>query len=266
MQEYVNTDRQLHWLSQIIAKVNHTYVPVKKDDSHTNLFFDTVGNRLFGRWINTPKGKFILALNLNTLCFEWLDNKLSVKTSISVFDKEGPSIEKEIWEYPVSIGMSSKDISKPLHFEIPDYGFAMIKADEISSSGVEKWGYYRELANSACFSLSGYLQSESEIRIWPHHFDTGIYIQITDSLGFGFGWAMEDSMVGEPYFYLSGYKKPPPIKYENLSKLSVGGWVTGEHWNGAVLPLHILVDYSPAKASENINTYIKESIDWFLNL
>lgn len=227
---------------------------------------DAAGKRLFGRLINTPKGKFILALNLKTLSFEWLDNPLSVKTSISVFDKEGSSIEKEIREFPVSMGMSSKDISKPLHFEIPDYGFSIIKSNRISSFGIKQWIYYRGLANFACLSVLGYLQSESEIRIWPHHFDTGVYAQVTDSLGFGFGWAMADSMIGEPYYYLSGYKNSSIIIYKNLSKLNFGRWVTGEQWNGTVLPLHVLADNSTAKALEIINTYIKESIDWFLNL
>ncbi len=52
MQAYIKTDRQLHWLSQVIAKINRTYVPKKNDDSHTNLYFDNLGKRITGRWID----------------------------------------------------------------------------------------------------------------------------------------------------------------------------------------------------------------------
>ena len=48
MQEYINTDRQLHWLSQVITKVNRSFVPAEKDDSHTNLYFDVIQKGIYG--------------------------------------------------------------------------------------------------------------------------------------------------------------------------------------------------------------------------
>ncbi|MFT5886141.1 MAG: hypothetical protein ACI9IP_002605 [Arcticibacterium sp.] len=42
MTGYTQTDQQLHWLSQIIAKANRTYVPAEEDDSHTNLYFNAL--------------------------------------------------------------------------------------------------------------------------------------------------------------------------------------------------------------------------------
>lgn len=47
---YNKTDHQVHLLSQIIAKFNRTYVAEKEDDSHTNLDFDPLGHRLYGRF------------------------------------------------------------------------------------------------------------------------------------------------------------------------------------------------------------------------
>ncbi len=46
MQEYNNSDRQIHWLSQVMAKANRAYVPEQKDDSHTNLYFDAPEKRI----------------------------------------------------------------------------------------------------------------------------------------------------------------------------------------------------------------------------
>lgn len=38
LSSYNAADRQLHWLSQVIARINRMFVSPKEDDSHTNLF------------------------------------------------------------------------------------------------------------------------------------------------------------------------------------------------------------------------------------
>ena len=65
----------------------------------------------------------------------------------------------------------------------------------------------------------------SEVRIWPHHFDTGIYLEVNSKLGIGFGWAMADKMIDQPYFYftpygLNGHK----LLTENLEDPEHGFW------------------------------------------
>jgi hypothetical protein len=265
MQEYNITDRQLHWLSQAIAKMNRTFVPVKEDDSHTNLSFDAIGGRIFGRWIDTPKGKIILAFNLDYQHFEWLNQNLHILTKVPVFSTDLEIIEKNISEYLVSIDMDTSDIPKPLHFELPDYKINQISEGELTIQGIKLWKHYRELANNACLSMLSYLQKESEIRIWPHHFDTGIYAQISELLGLGFGLAMEDSLIGEPYFYLAGYYSGSPIKYENLPRLDSGKWVTGEHWNGAVLTFSEINGLSFGNVLSTMKKYIEQTADWFLS-
>ncbi|MFT6215316.1 MAG: hypothetical protein ACJAS3_001715 [Roseivirga sp.] len=49
MNSYTQTDQQLHWLCQILAKTNRTYAPKKEDDSHTHLYFDSLDHRIYGR-------------------------------------------------------------------------------------------------------------------------------------------------------------------------------------------------------------------------
>jgi hypothetical protein len=264
MQEYNTTDRQVHWLSQIIAKVNKALVPEKEDDSHTNFYFDAIGKRLTGRWIKTPNDKILLTLNLANYSFEWLNTRFQIQSAIEVVGKNLKELEKEVSEYPLSLGLHGEKIANPLHFEIPEYQIQAIQEGEIILEGINKWIKIRELANNSCLALTGYLQSESEIRIWPHHFDTGIYSQVTESLGIGFGLAIEDSMVGKPYFYLSGSSSGNPIQYKGLPNLDSGKWVTGEHWNGAVLPLNEIYDLPRDVALNKIKDYMKQSADWFL--
>lgn len=54
---------------------------------------------------------------------------------------------------------------------------------------------------------------------------------------------MEDSIVGAPYFYYSGYGlNGYTIDYEKFKVLEIGKWIVQENWKGAVLPLQDLED------------------------
>ncbi len=109
----------------------------------------------------------------------------------------------------------------------------------------------RKNANQACYDLLGYLQCESEVRIWPHHFDTGIYTPINDQLGIGFGLAMRDEMVGAPYLYFSAYGlNDHTLDYAEFEPLTNGHWIN-QDWKGAVLPF----DYFQ---EEQIQLFLKE--------
>ena len=264
MQAYIKTDRQLHWLSQVIAKTNRTYVPEKSDDSHTNLYFDHLGKRITGRWMDGPDGKIMLNLDLKSMGIKWINRSLTTLHEVAVFNSDMGELEQKAGTYLQSLGMNTEGLSKPLHFEIPDYQIEKIDEGDISSDGLKSWIWYRELANRACPHMLGYLQMESEIRIWPHHFDTGIYLQVSENLGLGFGLAMEDSVVGSPYFYIAGYGGEPSISYKNVAPLRYGRWETGAQWNGAVLPLDELPDGSADEAGKTIGTFIKETAGWFL--
>lgn len=265
MQEYNRVDQKIHWLSQAIAKVNKSYVPEKSDDSHTNLVFDALGEKICGRWFDTAKGQLLLCLNLKTPEFRFMDRKQNVVASFSVFNKSMHQIEKDLAHFLVHIGMDISPLTSPLHFEIPDYGIASIEEHEISKEGLDLWKFYRKMAQNSCQNFLGYLQQESEIRIWPHHFDTGIYVQISEELGLGFGLAMKDDMVGDAYFYLSAYVSEGVIKNSTLHELKVGYWETGGAFQGAVLPLHSITSDSIVQAERAIDLFIKEAVMQLIN-
>lgn len=264
MQEYIKIDQKIHWLSQIIAKSNRTFVPKKKDDSHTNLYFDCIGKRLLGRWFLSPQGNILLSLDLKSMKFQWLNSRLHIVFETLALNKEMQQMEKDVIEYPNSITMDTEYFFNTLHYEIPNYHLNRIQEMMISKEELNIWMYYREMANIACQNMLGFLQKESEIRIWPHHFDTGIYAQVDEKRSLGFGLAMEDAMVGQPYYYLAGYNSESEILYKNLFPLSVGRWQNGQHWNGAVLTLNEVSNSSLSDAIETIKIFIKETTAWFL--
>ena len=261
MQEYNNTDRQLHWLSQVIAS---TFVPEQTDDSHTNLYFDGFSSGIIGRWIDSPAGKIILYLDLESMSFKWKDYKLTILDEVSVFNKGLIELGVETGKKLHQLGMKTEGLDMPMHFEIPDYGIHSLNKGDISTGGLKSWMFYREMANLACFEMLGYLQSTSEIRIWPHHFDTGIYTLVSEQLGMGFGLAIEDPMIGEPYFYLAGYSSGSTINYNQLFKLSAGRWETDAHWKGAVLPLNEVPGSSNTVSLQVIRKFIADAASWYL--
>lgn len=264
--EYNDTDRKLHWLCQVIAKVNKAFVPERDDDSHTNLSLDSVGSRLFGRWIDAPGRRIILSLNIHTITFEWLNENLNILNEVKVTDSSIEQLLLEVAVYPDSISMETERIFSPLHFEIPDYGIKSLCIEEVSNIGIDSWLLYRDLANITCQDMLIHLQAESEIRIWPHHFDTGIHVWGNKDFGLGFGLAMMDSMVGLPYFYLAGYGEGDDVSGQVLPGLSVGRWETSGPWKGAVLSLDRLSGKTYTEMVDDIRSFIREVSDGYMHI
>jgi len=182
-QDYNRIDQQIHQLSQIIAKANRTFVPKAADDSHTNLYFDSISQRIYGRWIKTEKGNLILALNLQSCTFEWINDSLKVIQKHAIQNQTSSEIEQST-------------------------------ADALPE------------------------------------------------IGLGFGLAMEDNMVGNPYFYLSGNGRNGQVmNYYNLPKLTLGNWAITDHWKGAVLPLPDLEQDS----LKGIQVFLKEAVRWYMS-
>ena len=258
MQLYHKADQYIHWLSQTLAKVNRTFVPKKADDSHTNLYFDALQQKILGRWITTEKGKALLALNVKTLDFEWLNTSNQVLNKISSIGKTILEVEKEVSESLSNFGLDASDFSKKMHYDIPIYDFINEPIEAIETKTLQEWFFYRNLANEKSNLILGSLQVEGDVRVWSHHFDTGIYVTPNERIGIGFGMAMQDTMVGTPYFYVAGYAQKGNLNYENPANLTFGEWKIGEHWKGAVLSIQNVENHQ-------VNTFIKEVFEWYLD-
>ncbi len=261
MQGYHKIDQRLHQLSQVIAKINRTYVSKQADDSHTNLYFDPLSHRLFGRWISSKQKKIILGLNIREFQFEFINEARKVINSFAIKGKTYDEIEVSIERYLPELGMDQTGFRDHLHFEITSYTFINDGFDDLDAAALGDWEKFRALANDACNTLLGHFQVEGEIRIWPHHFDTGIYVDLNDKRSLGFGLAMEDSMVGEPYFYFSGYGlNNHKMDYSTIPDLTFGRWEIEENWKGAVLPLSVL----KSDATGKIKEFLKQTSTWLL--
>ncbi|MBS1518191.1 MAG: hypothetical protein JSS91_08890 [Bacteroidetes bacterium] len=262
MQTYIKTDQQIHQLSQTIAKFNRSYAIKKEDDSHTSLALDQIGNRLLGRWVDSSEGNVILALTFDKLRFEIFNDSMKSLFSVDIGGKTQFQAEEDIISFLPQIGLSAESFSKPLHFEIPDYDFihdTYFRFKENELNELNQWIHSRALANDACGWLNIHLRTDCEVRIWPHHFDTGIYVEPNKNTGIGFGLAMQDGIVNNPYYYFSGYGlNGHNMNFDLTGKLKYGSWIITENWKGAVLKL------SEANR-ETVKEFLLEVTQWYLD-
>lgn len=262
MQPYYNIDQKLHQICQTLAKINRSYISAKPDDSHTNLYFDSFNSKILSRWISTEKGDFLCALNILYAQFEWINSHYSVQHIISIDGKTQDAIETEFTKLFADSGLDTTNFKNDMHYDIPNYPFKTEPYHSFNLEDCASWLHYRTLANNASTSILGTLQTQSDVRIWPHHFDTGIFTTTKNEIGIGFGLAMNDSLFNDAYIYFSVYKNNAPVKYGNLSELTAGKWYTSEQWNGAVLPLSFIEDKDHSEQKSIIEQFISESIDW----
>lgn len=263
MQEYNKADRTLHVLSQILAKVNRTYIESRKDDSHTNLGYDHLGQRITGRWLKTANGTTMLSIRLSDLALVWQDDSAEELKVIPSVGRTIGEIEAETARVAEWLGLDAEGLTAPLHFDIPDHGTEQGKIPSLATAALREWTSYRDLANRAAHLVAEHLQTPDEPRIWPHHFDTGIYVQPNDRMGIGFGLAMEDSMAGAPYFYMAGYPLQGTFGYTDLPNLGAGKWVTSDGWNGAILTLPAL-NSAENGAEQALAVFLREAATRFL--
>lgn len=264
MQEYINVEQRLHFLCQILTKVTANLIPEEADYSHTNLSFDPIGNRILSRWIDIQNSKIYLALDLNDFSFKWINDGFQIIKSISIPGKTSAQVENEIQSSLQMVGINSGGLPIGLKYEIEKYPFTNTAFDVVNKESLDLWIYYRTLANEACDELLKFINTEEEVRIWPHHFDTGIYKEVTANLGIGFGLAMADKLVDSPYFYISGYAQKGESAMKNLPKLEYGFWETG-NWKGAILSLSQLDKLDLVNRKRALRAFIKKTLTWYLD-
>ena len=264
MQSYNTIDKKIHQICQIIAKVNRSLVSKQEDDSHTNLYFESIEKRIYGRWFQQNDINYILALNLVDFSFLLLDDSKEIINQFQIEGKTVVEIENDIVQAFGALNLPTEGLMNELHYEIPTYEFIDASWKKPETSELNNWITYRTIANEACMLLLGIAQANSEIRIWPHHFDTGIYFKVKTNLGIGFGLAMYDEMAKDAYFYISAYPENYNIQYNNLPNSDYGKWVINENWKGGILTLKELELKTVEAKREQLIEFIKTTYNWII--
>lgn len=257
--------QQQHQATQFIALVGKHLVPNKADDSHTNMEFVFNENTLIGNVL--PSG-FRVSLGLTDLRINILDQDNNSKKEISLDGKTKQTVFEELKQSLSDLSVNVADFTNELHYEIPEHLLdkGAVFSLKNKSAFIENTNY-RHNAELVISEIAKPFEKAEAVKIWPHHFDTDSFIPVAQnekgelSQSIGLGWAMPDTMVEEPYYYLSFWSEKPIDGSDALPALKAGQWMM-PNWNGAVLKQSEIMQKKTAEEQfEIVNSYFKIGID-----
>jgi len=220
-----------HLVSQYLAAASISFKSKKDDDSHTNLIWNVESSSLSTQSLNDDG--ITMSLSFRSFKLTWND-----KTSTKDFDLNGKS-HAEILKWIVLMVEAStinKTYQYQFHYDLP---YSSVENEDIFNAGdakeVNEIIGNLDLAQKEFKEFLAASELESDLRVWPHHFDLGGFVLLQNGTGLGFGLGIPDSVSDTPYIYVSGYKGHDPVSTDSFTELSIGNWQSGS-WNGAVLP------------------------------
>ena len=244
----------LHSLAQLLALTAMQWIPPQPDDSQANLLYNSTHHRLESRPFALDGQRVRLVLDTTTLALAFTNDQDNPLVSFGP-PQQTPNQTQAWWQAqmqawgvltfrPVNYRLDQPPVALDTPYPLP----AVLPA----------WNYWRTEANEALRRLNEWSGQASEVRIWPHHFDTGVYYAQLGTDGqeqaaSWAGYAIADSLSELPYFYLSGYIRGQSIDFASLPPLSIGVWHISVGWTGALLPV------SSVQSLPDIDRFFQES-------
>lgn len=264
---------QIHRGVQFVAMAAKHYVKNQPDDSHTNLRWLPKEEVLAGNWIRERKGNFRFAMRSKDLTLIVFNSNMEIT---SEFALSGKTNEEALAWTKAQLKAFGKDESKmkmDIHYDIPahetDNGAVY---NFTSPEPYQEIANYRANSNDALEYFAQKFKTASTVRTWPHHFDIGTYIPMVFNdkgeaiKSFSLGFAIADSVVDEPYFYITQWSAAKDIDYANTKALTKGEWLPGT-LGGAVLKASTVAKSKTAKAQASmVIQYFKEGVAASLEL
>lgn len=227
----INTIKQIHIASQYLAAAAISFLEKKPDDSHSNLGWDPINNRLMTHSIGNNR----IGINLANGNLEWFI-KGKLDASIDLQESNHREILNWFTEAANRYGIE-KDYRYDFHYDLP---YDALHEENIFSFDEKEMMRYAGHLTKSQRSFNTFLienKLTSAIRVWPHHFDLGFYAALDDSgaLFMSGGLAIADTMVDDLYYYSAGWYKGLAINSRVYTGLEKGEW--RNDWDGAVLRL-----------------------------
>lgn len=252
-------DRCLHSLAQLIALTGTNALPNQADDRQANLGWNPDRQWLEGRPF-TGHGQLLrLVIDLPTFSLQFVnaDDELIAQFRV---EHKTPTDALNWWQ----THMAAWEIAttKPVNYALKP---PPVPSGDLYNrpAGLTDWANWRTKANQQLTRLNEFSGLTSDIRIWPHHFDTGVYYAFPDETGneqaaIWAGYAIADAVCSEPYFYISGYSRPRPIDFTKATPLPIGDWLVRPDWQGACLPVSSVT----SSESHEITSFFQQSYQW----
>ncbi|MFT4525192.1 MAG: hypothetical protein ACI9FU_002256 [Granulosicoccus sp.] len=263
-EEYIKAEAQLHVASQIISLTGKNFVAPNPDDSHTTAKWDTTKNHIVGRALELNGNRY--SIFVDPVAFSFGINKNGIELDRVELNGLTYMQTVEPWKKWLEDAGSKGELDLSLHYELPASDLYRFDAfSKPSESILKSWVDYRTLANQAFQELIGKIGIESDINIWPHHFDTGTYHILHESDGegdrsIGAGFNPADEMVPEPYFYIYGWYKDRKIDYSDAPLIEGARWIT-DNWEGCILPMSSINE----NRLEQVNEFYRITSEYLKN-
>ena len=224
------TIENLHQASQYVATAAISFLDKKADDSHTNLGWDIESSHIESRFFDKNNQLIFNLLNFELM---WVNDE-QIKAKIDLQTKTHKEILNWIKSTALKNGIN-KEYVYSLHYDLP---YPTLTDDHVftfDSSEVADYIVRQDIAKEAFQTFLNEHKLKSDIRIWPHHFDLGIYTQVDKAgkLFIGAGLAVPDTLVDDLYYYVSGYYAGTAINTSELEGLTLGDF--RKDWKGATL-------------------------------
>lgn len=259
---------QQYLAAQFIALAGRYLIPKKPDGSNINMQYIPEKEMLHG---NSHPNGWAVGVHLKNFSVQVLDEKEDKKTEISL---KGKTFQQAFQEFNIALQNQKIDVSDlktEQPYELPTDALNEGKYFSIGGEdAVNENIRYRHNAQLLISELAARFSDVEPVRIWPHHFDTGTFATLVRnekggaSKTIGLGWAIPDSMVNEPYFYLSFWSENPIDIENNPVKLPAGKWMLPD-WNGAVLGVSDIIKKQSAKQQYNmVKDFFEVGIDRLL--
>ncbi len=250
-----NVLQQQYLAAQFIALAGRYLIPKKPDGSSINMQFLPEKQMLIGN--QHPDG-WAVGVKLKDLTVQNLDKSLNVQAEILL---EGKSFDEAFQEFKTKLQNLGIDISglkteQPYELStdaLKEGKYFTIGSDDAVSENIR----YRHNARLIINELAAEFTDVELVRIWPHHFDTGTFATIAQNgkgnaaKTIGLGWAIPDSMVHEPYFYISFWSENPVEIKNNPANLPAGKWMMPT-WEGAVLGISEIIQKETTEEQYNL--------------
>lgn len=241
--------KHVHLASQYLAAAGISFLEKKEDDSHTNLQFKVDDATLQTRPLNEVGDT--LSFNYNDFSLVWNGNE-----KYKVFRLDGKSHEQVMkW---LKATTNEANLKLPFrykfHYKLP-YEITDTFTFRLSDlSALLKLKRIRTFAQNVTEVFVKEQQLGSEVRVWPHHFDTGAFAPLKNNsnVSISLGMAIPDTICDDHYFYSAGYKEGNALETNKLPSLSIGKWMN-EGFKGAILPVK-------NSNSETVHCFYKEAL------
>lgn len=243
--------KMTHLAAQYLAAAGISFLKQQEDDSHTNLGFDPKSGLLSSRALG-DKGD-MLSLNYNNFSLIWHAPDFHERLRLQRRKHQ----EILNWLSSIASERLDEDYNYDFHYGL-NYKISRDFVFEIKSTDrLERLKNLRSLAQQVLEGLVIEYELNSEVRVWPHHFDTGAYSPLKDREGrsVGLGLAIPDDVCSTHYFYVSGYEDGQRMDTSDFNSLSHGSW-KNDSFKGAILPVKEVSEHMAKDFFEDaINSY-----------